>query len=89
MTFREASVIDDYIVQCERACWKLPAGKAAQLRAEVVGTLKSAKPPKSNINTEERKALKQLQRETSIQILAAADKGRATVIMDITEYDEN
>ena len=31
--------------------------------------------------------MKQLQRETSIQILAA-DKGRATVIMDITEYDE-
>ena len=54
---------------------------AAQLRSEIVGTLKS-----SNISKEERKAIKQLQKEKSIKILAA-DKGRATVIMDTTDYD--
>ena len=57
-----------------------------ELRAESVGTLKSAKLPESHISTQERNAIKQLQKEHSKKILAA-DKGRATVIMDTTEYD--
>ena len=57
----------------------------AEIR-DCIGTLKSAKPPESNITKEERQAIKQLQKEKSIQILAA-DKGRATVIMDTDEYN--
>ena len=56
-------MVNDYIVACEKACWKLPASDAAQLRAEIVGTLKSAKTPESNITKEERQAIKQLQKE--------------------------
>ena len=70
---KEPSVVNDYIVACEKACWKLPASDAAQLRSEIVGTLKSAKTPESNITKEERKAInmiKQLQKEKYIKILA-------------------
>ena len=84
---QQSSIINEYIIACEKACWKLPAGEAAQLRAEVVGVLKSAKPPKSNVSKDEREAIKQLKKEKSIKILGA-DKGRTTVLMDTTEYEE-
>ena len=61
--------------------------EAEQLRSEVVGTLKSAKPPPSNITKDERQAIKQLQKESFIMVLGA-DKGRATVVMEKSEYDE-
>ncbi|XP_072046530.1 uncharacterized protein [Amphiura filiformis] len=83
----QPSIVDEHIVACEKACWKLTKPEAAQLRAEIVGTLKSAKLPPSNINKDERIAIKQLQKEESIMVLGA-DKGRATVVMDKTEYQE-
>ena len=83
----ESSLVNECIIACEKACWKLPTGEASQLRAEVVGTLKSAKIPKSNVSKEERDAIKTLQKETSVKILGA-DKGRATVVMDTEEYEE-
>ncbi|XP_072039090.1 uncharacterized protein [Amphiura filiformis] len=82
-----SSIVDEHIVACERACWKLPKPEAAQLRAEIVGTLKSAKLPPSNIGKDERVAINQLQKEESIMVLGA-DKGRATVVMDKTEYQQ-
>ena len=80
------SITDDYIVACEKACWKLPKGEASALRAELVGTLKSSKAPKSNISKDERHAIKDLQKQQSIMILPA-DKGKATVIIDKEEYN--
>ena len=82
----QQSVVDEYIVACEKACWKLPTGEAAQLRSEIVGTLKSSKTPKANVSKEERTAIKQLQKVKSITILPA-DKGRATVILDSSDYE--
>ena len=61
--------------------------EASQLRAEVVGTIKSAKIPQPNVSKEERDAIKLLQKEKSVKILGA-DKGRATVVMDTEEYEE-
>ena len=81
----DSSIVDEYIVACEKACWKLPKSDAEQLRSEIVGTLKSAKPPPSNISKEERLAIK-LQKEASIMVLGA-DKGRATVVMEKSDYD--
>ncbi len=83
----EASITNECIIACEKACWKLPISEASQLRSEVVGAIKSAKPPKSNISKDERNAIKELQNEKSVKILGA-DKGRATVIMDTQEYEE-
>ena len=83
----ESGIINECIIACEKACWKLPAGEASQLRAEVVGTIKSSKIPKQNVSKEERDAIKLLQKEKSVKILGA-DKGRATVVMDTEEYEE-
>ena len=82
----DSSIVDEYIVACEKACWKLPKSDAEQRRSEIVGTLKSAKPPPSNISKDERHAIKQLQKEASIMVLGA-DKGRATVVMEKSDYD--
>ena len=81
------AVVNDYIVATEVACAGLNNSEASQLRAEVVGALKSTNNAKSNITKEERQALKQLQKEESILILPA-DKGRATVVLDKQEYKE-
>ena len=51
------------------------------------GTLKSAKPSKSNISKEERNALKAFGKNET-NIILQADKGRATVIMDKTQYEK-
>ena len=51
--------------------------EAEDLRHSVVGELKKAKPPQSNISAKERKALKSLAKNKDIMILPA-DKGKAT-----------
>ena len=58
--------------------------KADTIRDKVSLTLKNSKPPKDNLSKDERKALKELQSDTSIVILPA-DKGRSTVILNREE----
>ena len=53
----------------------------------MVGAINSSKTPKSNISKAEKTALRSLKQEDSIMILPA-DKGRAKVVMDKTEYEE-
>ena len=79
--------VEDYIVATELACQKLPGNEAMVLRSEMAGVLRSAKPPKSNISREERKALNDLKKEESVLILPA-DKGKATVLMDVQDYED-
>ena len=55
------------------------------IRAKVSLTLQNSKPPKDNLSKDERKALKELQSDTSIVILPA-DKGRSTVILNREDY---
>ena len=57
------------------------------IRAGVAGVLKSSKPPSSNLNKEERSALKDLQKDKSITILPA-DKGNCVVVMNSDKYVE-
>ena len=78
--------IDDYVVATEQASWSLPDSAKDQLRAEVIGTIKNTKLPKSNLTEDQQCALRCLSKEKNIKILAA-DKGRATVVMDSTEYE--
>ncbi len=56
-------------------------------RSEVVGAIKSSKPPKNNISCGEKKALQDLKSDESIIILPA-DKGRATVVLNKQDYHE-
>ena len=63
-------------------------GTQVQLaRIDIIGTLKRAEPPASNLTQSEWRAIKSLQRDDSIIILPA-DKGKATVILDKENYNE-
>ena len=78
----------EIVEQAELACVKMnlnPSQRAA-VRNEICGALKSAKPPRSNVTKDERLAVSQLQKLKDVLILLA-DKGRATVLMDKSEYE--
>ncbi len=77
---------DDFIVATEQACNKLSPTESDVLRAEVTQKLKSHKPTSSNITKGERQALNTLKKQKEIMIIGA-DKGKATVVMDIEEYE--
>ena len=80
--------VDEIIASTESACTQMPdKSEADSLRAEVVKILKNSKPPKSNISNQERNALNQLSKDKNIVILPA-DKGRTTVILNKTEYQQ-
>ena len=78
---------NDIIVATELACKSFPTNEATQLRTEIVGAIKSSKVPKSNISKAVKTALRSLKQEDSITKVPA-DKGRAKVVMDKTEYKE-
>ena len=78
--------VDEMIIATEKACWKIPEEERNTLRAKIVGALKSAKMPKSNLNKDQRQALKDLTKEKSILVLPA-DKGRCTIVMDTDDYE--
>ncbi|XP_072047007.1 uncharacterized protein [Amphiura filiformis] len=78
---------EEYIVATEQACHKLSNNEATVLRSEIAGVLRNARPPKSNISAEERRAIQDLKKEESILVLPA-DKGKATVLMDTAEYED-
>ena len=77
----------DIIATIEDAVKDLEKEEADTIRAKVSLTLLNSKPPKDNLSKDERKALKELQSDTSIVILPA-DKGRSTVILNREDYLE-
>ncbi|XP_035671873.1 uncharacterized protein LOC118412922 [Branchiostoma floridae] len=79
--------VEDFVVATESACAGLPLSSAEQLRSEVAGILKTAKPPKNNITKQERDALKELRKDKDLLVLPA-DKGKATVVMDKSDYEK-
>jgi hypothetical protein len=80
--------IKEVITSTETACYYLRNPEIAQsLRGEVVKVLKSVKMPKSNCTREEIAAINTIKRDDSIRVLPA-DKGKATVIMNKSDYDK-
>ena len=77
----------DIIGTVEDAVKDLEKEEADTICAKVSLTLQNSKPPKDNLSKDERKALKELQSDTSIVILPA-DKGRSTVILNREDYLE-
>ena len=77
----------DIIATVEDAVKDLEEEEADMIRAKVSLTLQNSKPPKDNLSKDERKALKELQSDTSIVILLA-DKCRSTVILNREDYLE-
>ena len=79
--------IVEIITSTEQACSKIVnKSKSDALRSEVTKILKSKRTVHPNISLEERKALQRLKQDNTIQILPA-DKGRATVLLDKTDYE--
>ena len=77
----------DIIATIEDAVKDLEKEEADTIRAKERLTLLNSKPPKDNLSKDERKALKELQSDTSIVILPA-EKGRSTVILNRDDYLE-
>ena len=75
----------DIIATTEDAVKDLEKEEADTIRAKVSLTLQNSKPPKDNLSKDERKALKELQSDTSIVILPA-DKGKSTIILNREDY---
>ena len=69
------AVIEDVVKDLEKEI-------ADTIRAKVSFILPNSKPPKDDLSNDERKALKELQPDTSIAILPA-DKGRSTVSLTV------
>ena len=76
----------EYIVAIEKACLKLPTGKAEELRGEVKAILKKKTNYKPNITKEEHWAIKELRRDNTRMVLTA-DKGVSMVVMDKEDYN--
>ena len=76
------------VTDCERALImkSIPSELAQCVRHKVVGILGKAKPPPNNISVAESHALKVL-RNNADRVISAADKGRATVILDKSDYN--
>ena len=77
----------DIIATIEDAVKDLEKEEADTIRDKVSLTIQNSKPPKDNLAKDERKALKELQSDTSIVILPA-DKGRSTVMLNREDYLE-
>ncbi|XP_022109743.1 uncharacterized protein LOC110989562 [Acanthaster planci] len=75
----------EIVSSVETTLKRLDSETADLVRREVNATLRRARPPRSNINREQRIALKVLRQDRSIVILPA-DKGRASVILDAHMY---
>ena len=73
-------------IKTEAVARSINSSRAQDLRSRVKWCLKHAKPPQPNITKQQRTAILRLQRDDSIKILSA-DKGKATVIINTTEYD--
>lgn len=59
---------------------------ANSVRNNIVGVLRKARPPGTNLTKAERNALSELRKDDTVVILPA-DKGKGTVILDRSDYD--
>ena len=59
--------------------------EADAIRAKISLTLQNSKPPRDNLSKHERKALKELQSDTSI-VISPAEKGTSTVTLNHEDY---
>ena len=78
--------VPEIIAAVESGISKVSPSEAQLTRTRIAGCLSRSKPPPNNLSPEEQKAIKAL-REAETIVIAPADKGNATVIMDQTAYD--
>ena len=76
----------DIITSIEKAAEILPQETAHDLKTEVKKCLMEARPPKPNLSSNQRQALKTLKEDDSI-VQLPADKGNVTVVLGRDTYD--
>ncbi|XP_072395107.1 uncharacterized protein [Diabrotica undecimpunctata] len=79
--------VENIISEVESSITNIPPETAEIIRQDVSQILRTAKPPKRNLTREEKEALRDLQKNKEIIVLPA-DKGNATVVMNIDDYDK-
>jgi len=77
---------EDFVVVVEKACRSMEDEVTEGFKNEVLGTLRSAKCPQSNLTLQEQQAVSDLKSNPTVMVLPA-DKGRATVVLDKAEYE--
>ena len=78
----------EIIAATEATARGLDQRTADTLRLGVSAALREAKPPQPNLSRMQHKALKTLKDNTNV-VIVAADKGRATVVMDKEDYSRD
>ena len=84
ITPREPPILE-YIVATEKVCNQLTQGKVEELRGEVKTLLRRDHKAKPNIPKDEYKALKEMKKDDTRQILTT-DKGVSMVVLDSEDY---
>ena len=74
------------VAKVESAIRPLDTEQADSVRRIVNNLLQKVKPPKPNITKDMKQALKNLKEDNTIIMVLAADKGRASVVLDIETY---
>ncbi|XP_060528287.1 uncharacterized protein LOC132703174 [Cylas formicarius] len=78
---------EDIIANIESGIRNLQADVAEEIRTESARILRRAKPPKSNVSSKEKRAIRDLNKDISVIVLAA-DKGNATVVLNTVDYEK-
>ena len=77
---------NEIVVKVESAIRPPDTEQADSVRGTVNNLLQKVKPPKPNITKDMKQALKNLKEDNTIIMVLAADKGRASVVLDIETY---
>ena len=78
--------VPEIVEAVEGGLSRVPSSQAQLARTRIAGCLAKSTSPTTNLTPGEQKAIKDLKQADSI-VIAPADKGNATVVMDQTEYD--
>jgi hypothetical protein len=76
----------DFLCGVEKAIGTLPEETAEEIRQETVRILKGSRQSKDNFTGAERRALRSLKANASLNVLLA-DKGNAVVVMGTSDYN--
>ena len=78
--------VPEIVAAVEGGLSRVPSSQAQLARTRIAGCLAKSKPPTTNLTPVEQKAIKNLKQADSI-VIAPADKGNTTVVMDQAEYN--
>jgi predicted RNA-binding protein Jag len=79
--------IEDILASVEKVIVSLPVEAAKEVPQETVRILKASGRSRDNLSGAERRALRSLRANANLTVLQA-DKGNATVVLNIKDYNE-